>query len=200
MLKIIAGEYRSRILKAPPDETVTRPYANRVKEAVFNRLRGWCEDARVLDLFAGVGTMGLEAVSRGAASVLLVERDRKIHQLLQQNIETLDCADRAVAISVDALGQTALARAPRPVDLVFIDPPYEMIRNEADREQVLAQASRCREIMADPSLLILRSPLGPEEIPLEIEGLEGPEAYSYGRGMWVLFYAPGTGPGPGDDE
>lgn len=83
MLQISGGEYRSRRLTSPPDAEVSRPYARRAREAVFNLLRGWFEDARVLDLFAGVGTMGLEAASRGAAAVVMVERDKPIGSTLR---------------------------------------------------------------------------------------------------------------------
>lgn len=190
MLKIIAGEYRSRRLLSPPDEKVTRPYPHRVREAVFNLLREWFEDARVLDLFAGVGSMGLEAVSRGAAHVLLVERDKSIYDLLRQNVEALGCGDRAETMLGDALGPTCLARAPRPVDVVFIDPPYEVMTDERRRRMVLEQIARLREIMADKGFVVLRSPIGTDRAPLEIDGFEGPEARHYGKGMWVLLYAP----------
>ena len=82
MIKIIGGEYRSRILEGPPDASTTRPITARVKEAVFNLLRGWCDDAVVLDLFAGVGAIGLEAVSRGAREVVLVELNTRIASIL----------------------------------------------------------------------------------------------------------------------
>ena len=73
MLRIIAGEYKSRRLLSPPDASRSRPYTQRLKESVFNILRGRLDGANVLDLFAGVGTIGLEAVSRGARMVLMVE-------------------------------------------------------------------------------------------------------------------------------
>src|SRR5690606_7638589 len=100
---------------SPEGGDVTRPYVDRVKESVFNLLRGWFDEANVLDLFAGVGTMGLEAVSRGAANVLLVEQNRKVFKLLEENIRQLGCGDRAVAMLGDALGSICLLRAPRPV-------------------------------------------------------------------------------------
>lgn len=199
MLKIIAGEYRSRHLLSPPDGETSRPYAHRVREAVFNLLRGWWEDARVLDLFAGVGTVGLEAASRGAAEVVTVERDRRIFRLLEENIATLDCGDRVTAVMADALGPGALLRAPTPVDLVFIDPPYLLMREEASRSRVFEQMTRCAAIMADPSFLVLRSPLGPEDIDLAVPGLAGPEPHRYGPGMWVLLYQPETS-GPGGER
>lgn len=190
MLKIIAGQYRSRRLLTPPDDEVTRPYAQRVKESVFNLLRGWFENANVLDLFAGVGTMGLEAVSRGAKQVLMVEQDRKIYQLLQENIKQLQCTDRATAMHGDALGQTALFRAPQPVDVAFIDPPYAMMQETSARRRVLEQLRRLRQIMADKSFLVLRSPIPPEGPEWTIEGFDGPEVHQHGKKMWVLLYAP----------
>ena len=126
MLKIISGEYRSRILLTPEGEDRTRPMTARVKESVFAMLQGWFKGARVLDLFAGVGTVGLECASRGAAEVVMIERDREVFRYLEHNIETLKCGDRVIAIQADALGPTALARSPKPVDLVFMDPPYEL--------------------------------------------------------------------------
>jgi len=190
MPRIIAGEYRSRRLVGPDDEDPSRPYLDRVKESVFNLLRGWCEGARVLDLFAGVGTMGLEAVSRGAASVLMVERDRRVFEVLQRNIEALGCGDRAVAMMADALGQTALLRAPRPIDLAFVDPPYAMMHEESGRGRVLRQIGRCAEVMAQRSFLVLRSPVGAGEADLAVPGCVGPEAHAYGHGCWVLLYQP----------
>lgn len=194
MLRIIAGEYRSRRLETPiadkGGEERTRPMTDRVKESICNLLRGWFEDARVLDLFAGVGTMGLEAISRGAAQALLVERDREIHAILQRNIAALGCGDRAQALQADALGPLALERAPAPVDLVFLDPPYATMIDPKGRREVLAQAARTRAVMADRGFLVLRSPidLAPEEAA--IPGFAGPEVHAYGREMRVLLYMP----------
>ncbi len=190
MLKIISGEFRSRRLQTPPDDQNTRPYPHRVREAVFNRLREWFEGARVLDLFAGVGSMGLEAVSQGATEVLMVEQNRMVFRILQQNIATLDCADRAQAMCGDALSSVCLARAPGPVDIVFIDPPYKMMEREESRQQILTQMSRCRSVMGPEGFLILRSPFGMNEKSCEVDGLVGPEEHAYGKGMFVLFYEP----------
>jgi 16S rRNA (guanine966-N2)-methyltransferase len=190
MPRIIAGEFRSRRLIGPDDAETSRPYLDRTKESVFNLLRGWCENARVLDLFAGVGTMGLEAVSRGANSVLLVEKDRRVFSILQQNIELLGCGDRAVAMLGDALGSTALLRAPRPIDLAFVDPPFAMMTDASGRSRVLAQISRAAEVMAPRSFLVLRSPLGASDADFSVPGWAGPEAHSYGRSSWVMLYQP----------
>jgi len=190
MLKIIGGEHRSRVLLSPEDDRTSRPYTSRAKESVFNLLRGWFDGARVLDLFAGVGTMGLEAVSRGAAEVVLVERDREIHRLLQKNIEALRCGDRAKAVLADALSPAALARAPKPVDVAFVDPPYDLMIDERSRPRVLEQVSRLGEIMATKSFVVLRSPISKVQADFSLPGLEGPEEHDYGHEMHVMLYAP----------
>lgn len=188
MLRIIGGEYRSRMLDCPEGEDVTRPMTSRAKESLFNLLRGWFEGSRVLDLFAGVGTMGLEAVSRGASQVVLIERDRDVARFLQQNIVRLGCAERAVGIQGDALGQLAIERAPKPVDVVFLDPPYDFMLDPPRRAKVLEQAARLRAVMADKAFMVLRTPLdlGPEEA--SIQGFDGPEIHSYGLEMKVYLY------------
>jgi 16S rRNA (guanine966-N2)-methyltransferase len=194
MLRIIAGEYRSRRLETPiagrGGKERTRPMTDRVKESICNLLRGWFQDARVLDLFAGVGTMGLEAISRGAAQALLVERDREIHAILERNIAALGCGDRAQALQADALGPLALERAPLPVDLAFLDPPYAMMLDETSRRSILAQAARIRAVMADRGFLVLRSPIDLPPDEARIPGFEGPEVHAYGREMRVLLYMP----------
>jgi len=193
VLRIIGGEFKRRRLKTPEDDSVTRPYAGLAREGVFNMLDAWFkEGAQVLDLFAGVGTMGLEAVSRGASRVLMVEQNRAIARMLQQNIDELDCGDRATAMQGDALGQACLMRAPRPVDIVFLDPPYNMMRQAAGRHRVLTQMQQCADVMADPSFLVLRCPFDPAEVDggMRIEGLDGPEVHRYSRDMYVLLYQP----------
>jgi 16S rRNA (guanine966-N2)-methyltransferase len=190
MLKIIGGEYRTRRLATPDDEALTRPYSSRARQSVFNLLRGWFEGARVLDLFAGVGTMGLEAVSRGAAKVVMVEQHRLVFKLLEKNIEELGCADRVEAVQLDALSPSAVFRAPKPVDIAFLDPPYELMRKEDSRKRVIDQARRVREVLAPKSFLVLRSPLSPEEVDASIEGFDGPETHSFGSEMSVMLYCP----------
>ncbi|MCI0362358.1 MAG: 16S rRNA (guanine(966)-N(2))-methyltransferase RsmD [Phycisphaerales bacterium] len=190
MVKIISGEFRSRRLHTPDDDSISRLYGSRVKESVFNLLRGWFEGATVLDLFAGVGTMGLEAVSRGAANVFLVEKDPRIFRLLEKNIDNLKCGDRATAVLGDAMGPVCLARAPRPADVVFVDPPYAMMEDDRARRHVLEQVALYRELMNDRGFMVLRSPVGQHEAELSISGFAGPEEHKYGKEMNVLLYAP----------
>lgn len=189
MLRIIAGTYRSRSLESPEGDDRTRPMTARAKESIFGILRGWFEDARVLDLFAGVGTMGLEAASRGASKVWLVEQDREVFELLRGNIEELGLAGRAVPVKADALGETALATVDQPLDVVFLDPPFEMVRGEEGLGRVLAQARRLRAKMKPKSFLVLRLPEIEGEGP-KIDGFDGPEHRRYGNEQHVMLYCP----------
>jgi len=188
MLKILGGQLRSRKLKTPKQDEVTRPWTGRARESAFNQLRGHIQGGNVLDLFAGVGTMGLEAVSRGAEHVVLVEQDYKIFSMLEENIASLQCGDTAYAIQCDALSTIPLLRAQAPLDVVFVDPPYAMMKNEASRKRVLSQLNEVESILADDGLVLLRSPINPAHAPHTVEGLVGPEVHKEGQGMWILFY------------
>ncbi len=188
MLKVIGGQFKSRRLKTPKDSDTTRPWTGRARESVFNQLRGHVPDGNILDLFAGVGTMGLEAASRGAKHVVMVERDRKIFELLEKNINDLDCADQVSAVSADALGTVPLLRAPKPIDVAFIDPPYIMMLDENLFKRILQQVEQVALHLADDGLIVLRSPINPKRTDHTIESLVGPEIHKHGVNMWVLFY------------
>jgi 16S rRNA (guanine966-N2)-methyltransferase len=118
-LRIVAGEFKGRRLVAPRGAR-TRPTADRVREALFSML-GDVSGARVLDLYAGSGALGIEALSRGAASATFVEREPAAVAAIERNLEPLG-AD-AVVERADALRW--LARAQGPFELVFCDPPYD---------------------------------------------------------------------------
>lgn len=148
----------------------------------------------MLELFAGVGTMGLEAASRGASRVVMVERDRRVLRILGENVAAYDDQEVTEVISGDALASTTLTRAARgearPFDLIFVDPPYAMMRDDATRERVLAQVARCAPLLAAQSFLVLRTPLPPDRVPHEVPGLVGPEVHKYAKDMFVLLYGP----------
>lgn len=122
-MRIIAGQWRGRPLIAPPGEA-TRPTSERAREALFSMLAsrlGDFEGLRVADLFAGTGALGLEALSRGAAHVTFVERDRAAVAALTANIARLGAgpATTLVTSPVEALGRAAV-----PFDVLLLDPPY----------------------------------------------------------------------------
>ena len=137
-MRVIAGALGGRRLKAPPG-TGTRPTSERVREAVFAML-GEITHARVLDLFAGSGALGIEALSRGGASVVFVERDARAARVLQQNLDTLGISPAAAQVrrldALDALREAAARQ--ETYDLVFVDPPYGRAHPAAARPPISA--------------------------------------------------------------
>jgi 16S rRNA (guanine966-N2)-methyltransferase len=121
-MRIIAGDFGGRRLTAPAGRS-TRPTADRIREAWFSILQRSIPGARVLDLFAGSGAIGLEALSRGAASADFVEVHRPALAALSANIKALNVEDRATVHRVEAL-KFAERLAPNAYDVAFADPPY----------------------------------------------------------------------------
>ena len=123
-MRIVGGRLRGRALAAPKSQAI-RPTADRLRESLFNILTNAYDDpisgARVLDLFAGTGALGLEALSRGAASCTFVEKDRAALDILRRNIDRLGAGDRA---EIRAQAVEHAPPPPRPCDLVMLDPPY----------------------------------------------------------------------------
>jgi 16S rRNA (guanine966-N2)-methyltransferase len=158
-MRIIAGEFRRRLLKAPEGQDKTRPLPDRVKESLFGLLRGHCQGARVLDCFAGSGAFGLEMISRGAAHVVMVERDRLVARILQANIDTLGVRDRAELLQGDALGPATLARCPQPATVIFFDPPYPLVEDPGQWARLKAQFEALIPNLADDGFAVLRTPL-----------------------------------------
>ena len=137
MLRIIAGEFKGRRLKAPAGRTV-RPTGDRVKEAWFSILQPSIPDARVLDLFAGSGALGFEALSRGAVSVDFVETRKASLAAIRDNATTLNVGDRVTIHRSDAL-RFAERLQPAQYDMAFADPPYAS--DEAERLVTLFRAT-----------------------------------------------------------
>ena len=125
-MRVVAGNLRGRPIVAPEGEA-TRPTTDRAREATFNSLvsLGAVEGAKVVDLFAGSGAMGIEALSRGASSCAFLERDRNALDSIRYNIKTLQLTDNTTVLSGDVMTNVV---ALRNVDLVLADPPYDFDR------------------------------------------------------------------------
>lgn len=125
-MRIVAGTAKGRRIDAPAGRN-TRPTTDRVRDAIFNALGslGVVEGARVVDLFAGSGALGLEALSRGAAHAVFVERDPRTVPLIRSNLDALGFGDRAEVVTGDALGWL---RGASTADVVLCDPPYAFDR------------------------------------------------------------------------
>jgi 16S rRNA (guanine966-N2)-methyltransferase len=163
---------RGRRIEAPPGLD-TRPTTDKVREAVFNALvsRDLIRDARVADLFAGTGALGIEALSRGADHCTFVERDRNVLRALRSNIDQLGLTDRSRVLAADALNQAATL----DVDLVLADPPYDF-----DAWPRLLAAVRAPFLVAEAG-----RPLDSLE-GLADAGWEATRSKRYGR-TWVTF-------------
>ena len=187
MTRIVAGQAGGRTLKVPPKGT--RPTSERVREALFSRLDHMdvVAGARVLDLFAGSGALGLEAASRGATFVDMVERSRPAAQVIAANIASTGLAERARTHVVDVrtylLTRSDGDALAGNTDLVFIDPPYDI--SEDDLTEVL-------DVLApwlgpDSLVVVERSSRSPE--PNWPEHLQLEESRTYGETV-VWFAGP----------
>ena len=121
-MRVIAGRAKGRRLKTPSGPGV-RPMTDRVREALFSSLAEEVPGARVLDLYAGTGSLGLEALSRGAAGAVFVERDRSVLEILRSNIQRVGLGGRASGAEA---GRFLAGADPDSYDLVFLDPPYRV--------------------------------------------------------------------------
>jgi 16S rRNA (guanine966-N2)-methyltransferase len=154
-MRIIAGEFRGRRLLPPVGEG-TRPITDRAKQSLFDILAPHVEAARVYDCFAGTGSMGLEALSRGAAQVVFFESDRSAATRLRQNIDTLRVRDRSTVVTLDIFRWFAGARDTRnEIQLIFLDPPYRFLRERPEKLQELARQIAEHHLAAD-GLVIFR--------------------------------------------
>lgn len=156
-MRIIAGQHKGRRL-LPPKGPATRPITSRVKVALFNILGEIVDDAIVVDLFSGTGSIGLEAISRGAKYCSFAERDRHALDRLRRNIDVMGLTDRCRIWPGDIMRhlRRRLAELNEPIDLAFVDPPYaltERWRWDKARENLFTPLA---DKLADDGLIIFR--------------------------------------------
>jgi len=177
-VRITAGTLRGTVVRAPKGVSV-RPTPDRVRQALFNFLGDGIKDARFLDMFAGTGIVGLEAVSRGAAFVLFVERRPELAGRIRTLVEDAGVADRTQAETVDAfaLVPRLVRRTEKAYDVVFIDPPYR-------RTSVVAPGTPVGDVIEDLALYGLLS----EESVVVVEHASGSAVAS----AWPSFGEPET--------
>ena len=132
-MKIVSGIYGGRPLKTLEGKT-TRPTSDKVRGAIFNMIGPYFEGGRVLDLYAGSGGLSIEAVSRGMASAVLVERDRKAQAIVAENIQMTKEVGKFELLKMDA--ERALEQVSGEFDLIFLDPPYAKEQIVADIEKM----------------------------------------------------------------
>ena len=150
-MRVIAGEARGRKLSVPPGLQV-RPSGARLRESAFGILehRGAIAGAGVLDLFAGSGSLGIEALSRGAASVTAVEREPRVVDCLRANVDRCGFQDRHRTLVRSVSGALKTFPADEGFDLIFLDPPY----GKADIDAILGEISAAGLLVADGIVMV----------------------------------------------
>ena len=182
-MRIVAGKFRGKILQSPSDDSI-RPTSDRARESIFNiigsRLGPNLGGVRVLDLFAGTGALGLEALSRGAAHVTFVDTGAEARGIIRDHIEAFGAAGITKLLRRDA---TALGTPGTfgQFDLVFLDPPYA----EVFLENSLKTISQI-DILSDSGIIITERPFG-KELPAIVPGLVRYRDYRYGKAAVTIY-------------
>jgi 16S rRNA (guanine966-N2)-methyltransferase len=172
-MRIIAGKYRSRVLKSVEGQN-TRPTLDKVKEATFMRLSPMIEESAVLDLFAGTGAIGLEALSRGAKHAVLVDGSKAAIAVIHANVETLKAQDQCTVLRMEALDACRyLANHGFQFDLVYLDPPY----GKVEIGPILERLVEFKLLL--PEAIVIHETLAKTE-PILNSGLTYTQTYTYG--------------------
>jgi len=186
--RIIAGEHGGRRLATPTGDR-TRPTSDRVREALFGALvaSGDLTDLAFLDLYAGSGAVGLEAASRGATPVLLIESHQPTARIIKRNIATLRVDDRVEVVAA-TLPQAVKRAAPRRFDVVYIDPPYDLPQRELT--EVLTALVTGDWLAEDADVIVERSsrsdePDWPNGLATVRSRRYGESTLWYGRALWT---------------
>jgi 16S rRNA (guanine966-N2)-methyltransferase len=177
-MRVVAGEFKGHRLQSPAGRA-TRPTADRVREALFAML-GDLSGARTLDLFAGSGALGIEALSRGAASAVFVERDARALAAIRRNLDALGVEGRVRRREALAYLASSAARRDGPFDLVFVDPPYSSAPRVA-----LALSERLPRLLSETARIVTESD---KRAPLELH-LPLARARDYGDTRIAVHHA-----------
>lgn len=161
-MRIIRGRFGRRKLLSNPGD-VTRPITDKVKESLFEYLEDELQEARVADIFAGTGTIGLEALSRGANSIIFFERDRKALELLRKNVATLSVQNETLCWSTDVMKTSFRPKncdGMTPFDIAFFDPPYRMVQDIVPGKKLYKSLERLarEDVTSEEALLVFRTP------------------------------------------
>jgi 16S rRNA (guanine(966)-N(2))-methyltransferase RsmD len=158
-MRIISGEFRGRKL-LPPQSLDTRPITDRVKQSLFDILNPNLPEVMVYDCFAGTGSMGLEALSRGANRAVFFEYDPSAAALLKRNIEALNLSAHSRIVTADIFDWADSTPPPtRPVDVLFFDPPYRFLTERADDLKRLIE-TLAKDHLSEQAIVVFRHAAG----------------------------------------
>ncbi len=173
-MRVIAGSARGVYLSSLKGNT-TRPISDRIKDSLFNILSQVIPDSNVIDMYAGTGAIGIEALSRGARSCMFIEIDKSAIQVIKKNLETTKLQDKAQVLRYDVFEIVPyLVENSVEVDLVFASPPYPLIEKSSYRDELLVLFSiLCSKRIVQPEgLIVLQHKKTEFEIPTEAPYLE----------------------------
>ncbi|MBF1712651.1 MAG: 16S rRNA (guanine(966)-N(2))-methyltransferase RsmD [Streptococcus intermedius] len=161
-MRVVAGKYGGRPLKTLAGKT-TRPTTDKVKGAIFNMIGPYFDGGRVLDLYAGSGSLAIEAISRGMTTAILVEKDRRAQAIINQNLKMTREEERFELLKMEA--NQSLERITGHFDLILLDPPYA-------KEQIVTDIEKMaeRELLSNDALIVCETDKS-VDLPEEIAGL-----------------------------
>ena len=177
-MRVITGSARGVALKTP-EGLQTRPTTDRVKEALFSIIHFDIPGARVLDLFGGTGQLGIEALSRGAASATFVDQSDAACRLIRENLKRTKFEQKGRVVRSDYLEY--LSRCREQYDIILLDPPYA----EVFLENALKRIAEI-DILQSGGIIIAERPLG-KDLPWEFEGFARSRDYKYGKILLTLY-------------
>lgn len=177
-MRVITGSARGIQLKTP-DGLLTRPTADRVKEALFSIINFDIPGALVLDLFGGTGQLGIEALSRGAKSAVFVDEREDACKLIRENLKRTRLEGQARVVRGDYLAY--LDRCQEQFDIVFLDPPYA----EVFLETALNRITEI-DILHTGGIIVTERPIG-KELPWELDGFARSRDYKYGKTLLTIY-------------
>lgn len=177
-MRVITGKARGVTLKTP-DGMQTRPTSDRVKEALFSIINFDIPGARVLDLFGGTGQLGIEALSRGAASATFVDAGEPACKLIRENLKRTKLEADAKVVRSDYLAY--LNRCREQYNIIFLDPPYAEVFLENSLKRIAEI-----DILQSNGIIVAERPLG-KELTLEMEGFARSKDYKYGNTLLTIY-------------
>ena len=177
-MRVITGKARGVTLKTP-DGMQTRPTSDRVKEAMFSIINFDIPGARVLDLFGGTGQLGIEALSRGAASATFVDAGEPACKLIRENLKRTKLEADGKVVRSDYLAY--LNRCREQYDIIFLDPPYAEVFLENSLKRIAEI-----DILQSNGIIVAERPLG-KELPWELEGFTRSKDYKYGNTLLTIY-------------
>ena len=184
MPRVVSGQYRGAVLQAPKGDT-TRPTTDKVKEAVFSMIQTRVPDADFLDIFAGCGQMGIEAMSRGASSCVMIDKGREQMSVIRRNLEKIHVTEgddiRLISAPYDRALETLGAEG-RKFDVIYMDPPYRM----ADKACARVCELVCDlDLLADDGVLLCEHA---SDLPFEASKMRLQEVRSCSYGLTVITF------------